>query len=63
MTRRAAAITQAEMQRAIRAAKAEGVAELEIRVGGDTVMVWRLAPTLQSTAPDTPLVGNRQFSL
>ena len=63
MTRRPAAITQAEMQRAIRAAKAEGVAELEIRVGADTVMVWRLVPLTQSTAPDTPLVGNRQFSL
>ena len=63
MTRRPAAITQAEMQRAIRAAKAEGVAELEIRVGADTVMVWRLVPLTQSTAPDAPLVGNRQFSL
>ena len=35
--RRPAPITQADMQRAIRAAKAEGVAELEIRIGRETV--------------------------
>jgi hypothetical protein len=63
MTRRKAPLTQAEMQRAIRAAKAEGVAELEIRLGGETVMIWRLKGRQSTDNGGDELVGSRQFSL
>jgi hypothetical protein len=45
MPRRPALVTQADMERAIRAAKAEGVAELEIRIGRETVLIWRFQST------------------
>lgn len=49
MSRRAAAITQADVARAIRAAKQAGAAELEVRVGDKATILIRLSP---STAPD-----------
>jgi hypothetical protein len=51
MSRRSAAITQADIARAIRAAKQAGAAEVEVRVGGATILV-RIAP---STGPDKPI--------
>jgi hypothetical protein len=52
MTRRPATITQADVARAIRAAKQAGATEVEVRVGGQTSIVIRIAP---STAPESPL--------
>jgi hypothetical protein len=60
--RRPAPITQADMQRAIRAAKAEGVAELEIRTDRETVLIWRFQST-KSTGEDSTLVPYREFTL
>jgi hypothetical protein len=51
MSRRPASITQADIARAIRAAKQAGAAEVEVRVGGAIILV-RLAP---STGGKTPL--------
>ena len=62
MPRRPALVTQADMERAIRAAKAEGVAELEIRIGRETVLICRFQST-QSTGEDLPLVPYREFTL
>ena len=44
MSRRAATITQADMARAIRAAKQAGASEVEVRVG-DTSIVVRINPS------------------
>ena len=46
MSRRPAAITQADIARAIRAAKQAGAAEVEIRVGEATILV-RIAPSIE----------------
>jgi hypothetical protein len=62
MSRRPAPITQADMQRAIRAAKTEDVAELEIRIGRETVLIWRFQSP-QSTGEDSTLVPHREFTL
>ena len=51
MSRRPAALTQADVARAIRAAKQAGAAEVEVRIGDATILV-RIAP---STAPEKPL--------
>ena len=53
MPRRPATITQADIARAIRAAKQAGAAEVEVRaVEGQSSIVIRLAP---STIPENPL--------
>jgi hypothetical protein len=52
MSRRPAAITQADIARAVRAAKQAGAAEVEICVGDKSKIVIRLKP---STGPDTAL--------
>jgi DNA-binding XRE family transcriptional regulator len=52
MARRAANITQADVARAIRAAKQAGASEVEVRVGGQATIVIRIAP---STAQETSL--------
>ncbi len=52
MPRRPAEITQADVARAIRAAKQAGAVEVEVRVGGKAVIRIKLAP---STAPADPL--------
>jgi hypothetical protein len=46
MSRRPAAITQADIARAIRAAKQAGAAEVEVRIGGATILV-RIAPSTE----------------
>lgn len=48
MSRRPAVITQADVARAIRAAKQAGAAEVEVRVAGGATILIRLSP---STAP------------
>ena len=59
MSRRPAQITQADIARIIRAAKQAGAAEVEIRVGEQSVVV-----KLQSTAHEgAPLASVREFSL
>jgi hypothetical protein len=46
MSRRPAAITQADIARAIRAAKQAGAAEVEVRIGEATILV-RIAPSAE----------------
>jgi hypothetical protein len=49
MSRRPATITQADVARAIRAAKQEGAAEVEVRVVGDRASILiRIAPSTKS---------------
>jgi hypothetical protein len=52
MSRRPAAFTQADVARAIRAARQAGAAEVELRVGDDATIVIRLA---KSTGDETAL--------
>jgi hypothetical protein len=58
-SRRVAAITQADIARAIRAAKQTGAAEVEVRIGGASIVV-RLSP---STAAETALEKVEQIVL
>jgi hypothetical protein len=51
MSRRPAAITQADVARAIRAAKQAGAAEVEVCVAGGAKIVIRLAPSTVTDAP------------
>jgi hypothetical protein len=51
MSRRPASITQADIARAIRAAKQAGAAEVEVRVGETTILI-RIA---SSTGTETSL--------
>lgn len=51
MPRRLASVTQADIARAIRAAKQAGAAEVEVRIGDSSIVV-RIAP---STGTQTPL--------
>ncbi len=60
MSRRPAAFTQADVARAIRAAKQAGAAEVEVRAGGQTTILIRLAP---STVPDQPTDQKRTIVL
>jgi hypothetical protein len=59
MSRRPATITQADIARAIRAAKQAGAAEVELRVGEATIVV-RLA---SSTGTETALEESRKVIL
>jgi hypothetical protein len=52
MPRRPAAFTQADIARAVRAAKQTGAAEVEVRVGEQSSIVIRLN---SSTGPEKPL--------
>ena len=54
MPRRPATITQADIARAIRAAKQAGAAEVEVRVNGASIVV-RLASSTGAEAPLEPL--------
>jgi hypothetical protein len=45
VSRRPAAITQADVARAIRAAKQAGAAEVEVRIGEQSSIVIRLNPS------------------
>lgn len=60
MSRRPAAITQADVARAIRAAKQAGAAEVEVRVPGQATMIIRLSP---STSPEKDLEPKREIVL
>ena len=53
MSRRPAAVTQADVARIIRAAKQAGAAEVEIRVGDQTFLV-RISSTTSETAALDP---------
>ena len=59
MPRRAAQITQADVARIIRAAKQAGAAEIEIKVGEQTLLV-RLTP---STACESTLAPTAEIVL
>jgi hypothetical protein len=59
MSYRPATITQADIARAIRAAKQAGAAEVEVRIGVATILV-RIAP---STAPEKPIEEDREIVL
>lgn len=48
MSRRAAEITQADIARVIRAAKQEGAAEVEVRLGDRASILIRIAPSTKS---------------
>jgi hypothetical protein len=48
MPRRPASITQADVARVIRAAKQEGAAEVEVRVGDQVSILIRVAPSTKS---------------
>ena len=60
MTRRPAAITQADVARVIRAAKQAGAAEVEVRVGEQSSIVVRMA---SSTGAQSPLEPAEQIIL
>jgi hypothetical protein len=45
MTRRSASITQADIARAIRAAKQAGAAEVEVRLGDHSRIIIRISPS------------------
>jgi hypothetical protein len=59
VSRRAATITQADIARAIRAARQAGAAEVEVRIGVATILV-RIAP---STATEKPIEEDREIVL
>lgn len=58
MSRRPALITQADVARAIRAAKQAGAAEVEIRFGGQTSILIRI-----STGAEKPLEPTEEIVL
>lgn len=60
MSRRAALITQADVARAIRAAKQTGADRVEVRVGGQATIVIRLSP---STGPEEALEDSKDIVL
>jgi hypothetical protein len=60
MARRPATITQADIARAIRAAKQAGAAEVEVHVGGRSKIIIRLN---QSTAGNVPLEESGEIVL
>ena len=51
MSRRPATITQADIARAIRAAKQEGATEVEIRIGKNASLLIRLRPPHREIRP------------
>lgn len=60
MSRRPAIITQADVARAIRAAKQAGASEVEVRVGDQATILIRLSP---STVPAETLESGREIVL
>ena len=60
MSRKPAHFTQADIARAIRAAKQAGAAEVEIRIGGSSAIVFRIAP---STGDEKALEPGEQITL
>lgn len=61
MSRRPASITQADVARAIRAARQTGAAEIELRVGGAIILI-RLAPS-PSTGQESALEPGKDIVL
>ena len=53
MSRRPASITQAEIARAIRAAKQAGAAEVEVRVGDERIIIRIKPPTDDESTPES----------
>ena len=51
MTRRPASITQADIARAIRAAKQAGAAEVELHIGHQSTIIIRICPSTRANAP------------
>jgi len=51
MSRRPANITQADIARAIRAAKQTGAAEVEVRIGDQGAIIIRLSSSTGTKAP------------
>jgi hypothetical protein len=60
VSRRPAAITQADVARAIRAAKQTGAAEVEVRIGGQASILIRLN---SSTGAESPLDQTKEIVL
>jgi hypothetical protein len=60
MARRPASITQADVARAIRAAKQAGAAEVEVRIAGNEA---RIVIRLSSTASERPLEESGEIVL
>jgi hypothetical protein len=61
MARRPASITQADVARAIRAAKQAGAAEVEVRVAGQATILIRIASS--TTSETTPLAQSGEIVL
>jgi len=61
MPRRPASVTQADIARAIRAARQEGAAEVEVRVGPATILVRMTASP--STGQETVLEQVKEIVL
>jgi hypothetical protein len=61
MPRRPASLTQADIARAIRAAKQEGAREVEVRVGDKAAIVIKLAPL--TTGANSALEENGEIVL
>jgi hypothetical protein len=51
MSRRAATITQADIARAIRAAKQAGAAEVELHIRDQSTIIIRIAPSTGTAMP------------
>jgi hypothetical protein len=51
MARRPATVTQADIARAIRAAKQSGAAEVEVRIGDRSVIIIHISPSTGTEAP------------
>jgi hypothetical protein len=60
MARRAATVTQADIARAIRAARQAGAAEVEVRVGEKARIIIRIVP---STGDAVDLEDSREIVL
>jgi hypothetical protein len=52
MARRSANVTQADIARALRAAKQAGAAEVEVRIGGRDAIIIRISPSTRMEAQD-----------
>jgi hypothetical protein len=59
MPRRPASVTQADVARAIRAARQAGAAEVEVRIGGSSIII-RIAPL---AVAEKPLESGREIVL
>jgi hypothetical protein len=55
MSRRPAAITQADVARAIRAAKQTGAVEVEVRIGKQSSILIRLKSSTEAEKPLEPV--------